>query len=846
MATESGIQLNLAPAKWIWLPSERTLANTVVLFRKTIELSGRPIRASGWIAVDSRYRLAVNGQRMQWGPAPSDPRWPEADPMDLTAVLHPGQNTVGVEVLYYGSGDGTWPLGKPGLLCRLDIETDDGQTHRVASDATWWTAIDRSHRPGQYRRWFLRALQEDVDLRLKPIGWDQSDFVMGSQWTPAMEIPGSDPSRPALVSSYSDYSWSVSAAQPSLTALRARSIPMLAETMVLTRDLVERGAVHWLRDPDDWFEFRMPNSFAIEPQQVDAAEPDPLEWTIEPTQNSREGQYLTFRFPAQVVGWPYIVLDAPAGATVELMWQEAHDPKHTHWLDSGFYGWDRFVCREGQNVLEPFDYESLRWLQIHVHNASRAVTVLTVGMRRRQFPWPHPAAIRMGDAALQRLMEAAVNTLHNSAQDIVVDGMARERQQYSGDGGHQLYAIRYTFGEVRLPARFLTTFSQGLTRDGYFLDSWPAFDRMARLMTHALDLADWGPILDHGVGFMWDCWHHYLETGDRESLREPYPRLKRFAAYLLALKQADGLLPVEDLGTPVVWLDHDAYIEQRHKQCAFNLYVAATFQYALSPMMFLFEEITEAERWAQLGKAIERAAVAGFWDPTSRTFVANQPWLAAESTPRWCDRSLATSVLFQQCPGNDIEPSIAILANRPPECGISYPCNAGWRYSALVQGGRADIVVRELREIWAQMPSVLDNNTIQENWTVRSDSVDLWSHSAVAPLNVFWRDLLGLRPVTAGFSEYQLTPHLADLGQLDATAHTPVGPLRVIVGDEDGEGRRHVAVTTPMNGRGSLWIPEEEARTVNAAVLDWNPVRQRVRVPLQPGREYHWSIPNDQ
>src|SRR5258708_3897885 len=74
----AGLHLpNLAPAKWIWYPSARCLANTFVLFRRAFQLSAKPRRAVGWIAADSRYRLEVNGRRVQWGPAPCDPRWAE-------------------------------------------------------------------------------------------------------------------------------------------------------------------------------------------------------------------------------------------------------------------------------------------------------------------------------------------------------------------------------------------------------------------------------------------------------------------------------------------------------------------------------------------------------------------------------------------------------------------------------------------------------------------------------------------------------------------------------------------------------------------------------------------------
>ena len=63
----------------------------------------KPHKAIGWILADSRYRLFVNGKRIQWGPAPSDPRWQEADPIDLTAFLTEGKNVIAVEVCFFGS-----------------------------------------------------------------------------------------------------------------------------------------------------------------------------------------------------------------------------------------------------------------------------------------------------------------------------------------------------------------------------------------------------------------------------------------------------------------------------------------------------------------------------------------------------------------------------------------------------------------------------------------------------------------------------------------------------------------------------------------------------------------------
>ncbi len=109
-------------------PAQRTLPSTFVLFRKEFDLSSTPIAARGWIAADSRYQLTVNGRRVQWGPAPCDPRHLDADPFDLKPFLKAGKNVIGVEVLFYGHGDGTWPGGQPGLIMNLEVQTAEGKS----------------------------------------------------------------------------------------------------------------------------------------------------------------------------------------------------------------------------------------------------------------------------------------------------------------------------------------------------------------------------------------------------------------------------------------------------------------------------------------------------------------------------------------------------------------------------------------------------------------------------------------------------------------------------------------------------------------------------------------------
>ena len=793
--------LDLSPARWIWYPSGRTLQNTFVLFRKEFELERQPVQAQGWILADSRYLLYVNGERIQWGPAPSDPRWTEADPIDIAAFLKPGKNVIACQVLYYGFGEGTWAIGKPGFLFKLDI---DGR--QIITDNSWSSHLAKSWVRGQYKRSFLRTLQEDFDARSYPYGWNTVEFEAGNDWLPAVQSSASA-AGPSLGTNFGEYQWEITGG-PHNTEIRKRSIPMMREDDVKVKGLVRTAWVRWIRPAEEYFDVNTHNAY--EAAWMDAVrQTSEHSWTV--PENTERAASLLFEFAEQSVGWPYFTIEAPAGTIVELLVHEAHKPDRPAIINTQRNAWTRFVCKEGMNKFETFDFESLRWLQLHIRNYSGEIKISDVGMRRRQYDFPVTPHIKVSDTALQRLMDASVNTLYNSAQETVVDGMARERQQYSGDGSHQLHPLYQAFGEVRLPARFIKTFSQGMTLDGYFMDTWPAFDRLARMMQRQVHLTGWGPILDHGVGFCFDNYYYYLYTGDTVGLQESFPRLLRFFDYLTTIRTDDGLIPVENLGVPSVWIDHNAYRGrgQRYKQCAFNLYTSAMCMHALAPLCRVFGETEKADNIEQFGKELLARCVAKFWCQEEQTFVNSLPWLHEKDTPRYyCDRSLATAVLYGQCPANNDKRSIELLATQPDALGISYPCNAVWRLWALSQAGKIDVVLDNLRRDWATMSSVILNNTIQEQWHARTDSPDQWSHCAVAPIIMMYQGIAGIKPLTPGYETFQIRPQLGDLEEVELYSQTVKG--KIVFKSKGIQGNRKLHLEIPKGTTAVLMLDGRE------------------------------------
>ncbi len=778
--------LDLSPAKWIWYPAGRTLQNTFVLFRKDIVLDKKPHKAIGWILADSRYRLFVNGKRIQWGPAPSDPRWQEADPIDLTAFLTEGKNVIAVEVCFFGSGDGTHPMGKPGFILNLDMDQE-----KLVTDASWDCFLAKSWRPGQYKRWFLRSLQEEFDARLYPYGWDTSDFKPDENWTKAILV-SQDGKEPSVCNSSSEYVWEIFG-DKQLSEIRKRSIPSMREFDFHATTLEESMWIHWKRPAEDYFDLLVSDAFETIDKPITRSLGDG-EWEISPQGNYAAA--LTFSFPEQGVGWPHFTIDAPEGTIVELLVHEAHQKGGPALINSHFNSWSRFICKEGINHFETFDFESFRWLQLHIRNFNRPIKIASVGMRRRIYPWKSEPTIVISDDTIQHVVNAAVNTLFNCAQETLVDGMARERQQYSGDGSHQLHAVIQTLGDITLPYRFVNTFSQGLSIDGYFMDSWPAWDRLARTVERQMHLTGWGPILDHSIGFCFDAFHYYMYTGDLQGLKEVYPRLLSFFSYLYKLTdKSEHLVPVENLGMCSVYIDHEAYKQTKHKQLALNLYIVAMCRKALSTLCQAFGDTQKADEINQYAADILQGCIQKFWDNEQQVYVNNLPWKDEEGEIRYCDRSLATALIFDLCPNGETAKALNLLEQSPAEMGVSYPCNAVWPLWALVKYRKINTVLSDLRKKWGNMSSVWANNTLQEFWQAYPDEGSQWSHCAMYPLIALNQGIAGVHPLKPGCERIKMEPQLGDLEHIRFNVQTPKGAIQFSA--QGIKGKRELRLQIP-------------------------------------------------
>ena len=211
---------------------------------------------------------------------------------------------------------------------------------------------------------------------------------------------------------------------------------------------------------------------------------------------------------------------------------------------------------------------------------------------------------------------------------------------------------------------------------------------------------------------------------------------------------------------------------------------------------------------AAVGRELLAAAVRKFWSPSADCLSTICPGWPRKQGRGICDRSLATAILFDQCPGGNTAAAVRALVECPPEMGLSYPCNACWRYWALARAGRADVVVRDFRQRWAKMKSV-----VLQQYAARGLERCRRLARRMEPL-LRLADLChffgpgGHPPPVAGFARCRIHPQLADLPDLKLTYHTVLGPIHFAA--ERLAGGHRYTISVPSGCEAELLLPSPD------------------------------------
>jgi alpha-L-rhamnosidase len=722
-------------AQWITSPDGPQRDQTVLRFRKVLELAQPPEHFVVHVSADNQFILFVNQQRVGSGPSRSDLAHWRYETYDIATLLRPGRNVLAAVV---------WNFGVLTPLAQISDRTGfvlcgEGKAERIADTGPTWEVeqekgIQILPTPDEVRKqYYVAEPAERIDGTTLDWDWDNAASGSEEQWRRAQVIGNAIPAGTAL----QENNWHL---MPD---------PLPPMEMALT------SAGHVVRSTGMELASGFPESAFTIPAHAKASV-------------LIDNSYLT-------TAYPEVTVSGGRGATVRLTYAEALiDDRGEKGNRNEIAGkhiqgiFDEFLPDGARDrVFMPLGWKTWRYLQLDIETADQPLEVEKLRTWFTAYPFEQRAHFASDDVSLNPIWEIGWRTARLDAHDTYMDTPYYERMQYVGDTRIQAL-ISYTVGDDdRLARQAIQSFNHSRIPDGLTESRYPTSMRNI-IPTFSLL---W-------VGMVHDFW---MYRSDPEFVRAQLPGTRTVLDWFLQRQRADGLLakipwwPFVDWGADFGFgappQDDDGGSSVITLQFVEALRYAAEMEWALG----------DKTRTGPYRSAAKRASSAVYQLCWNRQYglLADTP-----AQKHYSQHANILAVWLDVIPRGQHQDVLARIlstsdAGYPATRSVPAVTNATYYFRfylarALDHAGMGDQYLRLLGP-WQKMV-LLGLTTWAENpEPTRSDS-HAWS---AHPNYDFLTIVAGIRPSTPGFATVLVAPHLGSLQHVAAALPSPKGMLEV-------------------------------------------------------------------
>lgn len=475
---------NSEPA-WIWLDHAFELRECYARFRRTFVMEQVPTAVLLRITADSRYRLYVNGQFVDYGPARGYPQRMFFDELDVGPFLHTGRNVLAVMVYQPGYSHFSYiHRATAGLWLSLDL----GGELLITSNEDWKADRDVSYSRNVRRISIYGSSQEVRDLR-KTEDWTTVEFD-DTAW-PSARIQGLVGQLP----------WLELESRPLARLSRQCHEMKFWEAFTVPEKTQREGD-----DPHTKVVEQYTHRRPLE--EFDSSGPTPFIL-------GQRGLMLCYGLPASALGSAIVQIDgARGGERVMLTYFEKGRPGKWVLSDPENYCQmrmtDSYQLAAGSNRLQPFTPRGGRYLLITIAGGLTDGLELNVQFEQSQCELEFRTRANLHDERLTEIMEMCQRTLQSCVSDAVVDCPWREQAAWLGDGVITGRIIAECCGDVRPLRQTLDLAAAGVYPDG-LVPSVLAAEAHAYL------------ILDYNFSWLEGVAIYLEHSPDRSSLKRYWP-----------------------------------------------------------------------------------------------------------------------------------------------------------------------------------------------------------------------------------------------------------------------------------------------------------------------------------
>jgi alpha-L-rhamnosidase len=739
-------------AHWITAPGAPQRDETVLHFKKVIELSERPQHFYVDVSADNQFVFHVNQQPAGNGPSRADLAHWRYETYDLAPLLHPGKNVLAATVWNFGTRSAIAQMtDRVGFLVHGH---GDGES-TADTDARWSVEEEKgihAVRP-QVKGYFAADPGERLDGSVFDWSWDSgTDF--GASWQKAVPI-----GRGSLRGETDS---------PDRWQLVSDPLPPMEMRLVPAGKVVRA------------IQIAMPLSFPDQGFTVPAH-----------TKAS-----ILIDNSTLTTGYPVLSASEGQGSTIRMTYAEAlfddAGQKGNRNLIEGRHiegVIDEFILGGGASrELKPLSWRTWRYLQIDVDTANEPVRVEGLKTWFSAFPFVQRASFSADDESLRSIWDIGWRTARLDAHDTYMDTPYWERLQYIGDTRIQALISYAVAGDDRLARQAIEAFNDSRVPDGITQSRYPS-SLVQMIPTFSLM---W-------VGMVHDFW---LYRGDPSFVRTQIPGTRTVLSWYLERQRADGLMGKLPWWPFVDWgKDFDFGMPPQGDDGG-SAIITLQFIEALQNAAQLEENLGNPQV-ANAYRAAAKHAVEGL-----RTLCGNNQYGLIADDPshqHYSQHANILAVWLDVVPKEDqkevlekilstTDPGFHVTANLPSITAATYYFRF-YLSRALVHAGMGDQYLQLLGP-WREMISLGLTTWAESPEPTRSDSHAWSSHPNFDLLTI----VAGIRPKAAGFESVIIEPHLGALMHVDANLLTPRGMVGVQYRREANGIKAQITLPTGMSG----------------------------------------------
>ncbi|WP_300968348.1 amylo-alpha-1,6-glucosidase, partial [uncultured Duncaniella sp.] len=397
------------------------------------------------------------------------------------------------------------------------------------------------------------------------------------------------------------------------------------------------------------------------------------------------------------------------------------------------------------------------------------VKVGDVAMLYEYAPVEYRGSFRCSDPELNRIWDVGAYTMHLTTREFFIDGIKRDRWVWSGDAV-QSYLMNYYL----------------------FFDS-PTVKRTTRLLRGKDPVtAHINTIMDYTLYWFNGIYDYYLYTGDKDFVKELYPRMQSLMEYVLGRTNKDGML--EGMTGDWVFVDWADFPMSKQGALSFEQVLFCKSLETMKLCADIVGDTADADRYGKLASELRGKLIPTFWDESRQALVHNvENGRKSDQVNKFANMFAINYGFFDAPTTKSVMENVMLNPSVP---AITTPYMRFYELESLCSQGMQEQVLGEMKDYWGGMLREGATSFWEKYVPTDSGSQHLAMYGrpygkslchawGASPVYLLGKYYLGVIPVKPGYEEFSITPVLGGLKWMEGSVPTPDGDISVYMNDRE-------------------------------------------------------------